>query len=351
MGYENNDQYALIPLVADFLRRKCPSNIGELGRRLIDRAYTTIKAGGEKHDAFQILETQWRSISAALPIILEVKDDERIQTTCDALLSFLSTSGRWDERIVLAEQAEASARAAGNLSVAGWRAFQAGHSYSARGEASNVLSCATRAAEHWARAPDVGPRERGLAKYLTGIGCLILEDYDAAMKSFDRAIGLFRIVREEKDRQAVARAMNALANTERLAGYLNESKHHSRVALRFSRMIGFSEGIANATGNLAASAIDERAWPSAELFARTGIELSEKLVVSGKQGHQRWIASNCVWLARALLEQKRHDWEKETTPLIERAEKIFASLRTPDLNKAYAAFVEYKQRYTSLTAT
>jgi hypothetical protein len=88
--------YALVPLVADFLRNSRPEVVKETGDRLEKRAYALIIENGYKnHDRFPTLEAAWPGIAPALPLFLS-GDNKRLQTVCAALrrISMMRRSGR-----------------------------------------------------------------------------------------------------------------------------------------------------------------------------------------------------------------------------------------------------------------
>ena len=77
--------YALVPMVADFLRRKRPEVVAETGNRLEQRAYALIVENGyNKHDRFPVLDANWPTAAPALPLFVAGPND-RLQTVCDAL--------------------------------------------------------------------------------------------------------------------------------------------------------------------------------------------------------------------------------------------------------------------------
>ena len=160
-------RFALVPMVADFLRRKRPEVVAETGSRLEQRAYALIVENGySKHDRFPVLDAAWPTVAPALPLFL-AGPNPRLQTVCDALDDFLNFTGRWDEWLSLEQQAEAKAVAGGDHDNAGWRAFQAGYVHYLREQADAVLNCADRAAAHWQIA-QAGARERAIAIRLRG---------------------------------------------------------------------------------------------------------------------------------------------------------------------------------------
>ena len=145
---EADETFALVPMVADFLRAKRPEMVAETGDRLEKRAYALIIENGySKHDRFPALEAAWPSIAPALPLFL-AGDNARLQTVCDALRTLFEFQGRWDEWLALCEKAEARAVAAADHDKAGWRAFDIGYIHYLRQQADAVLTCADRAAAH-----------------------------------------------------------------------------------------------------------------------------------------------------------------------------------------------------------
>src|SRR6185503_15542719 len=64
--------FILVPLVADFLRKKKPEVISETGDRLEKRAYALIVENGyEEYERFHVIEDNWPTVTAALPRFLE----------------------------------------------------------------------------------------------------------------------------------------------------------------------------------------------------------------------------------------------------------------------------------------
>src|SRR5204863_10045702 len=118
--------FALVPLVADFLRRRKPEVVAETGDRLEERAYVLIVENGyQNFDNFPVLDAAWPTVAAALPRFLAGPND-RLQTVYNALYNFLNFTGRWDEWLALSRDAEARAVAAKDFRFAGWRAYEAG---------------------------------------------------------------------------------------------------------------------------------------------------------------------------------------------------------------------------------
>lgn len=112
--------YALVPMVADFLRRKRPEVVAETGNRLEERAYALIVENGyRKHDRFPMLDANWPTVAPALPLFL-AGPNNRLQTVCAALRFFFEFTARWDEWLSFKQQAETKAVAAGDHDQAGW---------------------------------------------------------------------------------------------------------------------------------------------------------------------------------------------------------------------------------------
>ena len=320
--------HSLVPMVADFLRRKRPEVIAETGSRLERRAYALIVENGyQKHDRFPVLDAAWPTVVPALPLFLTGPKD-RLQTVCGALQFFLEFTGRWDERLSLGQQAETKAVAAGDYHNAGWRAREAGWILYLRRQADAVLASADRAAAHWQTA-QAGARERAVAIRLRGVGHELKKDYPSAIAAYLEAFDLYRTLAAES--ADVAGILNDLADIERKSGDLDAAERDYREALRVARAINYAGGVATFTGNLAVLTVDREDWRGTETLAREALTLSENL------GRQELIAFNCDRLALALVRQSK---PTEALPHAQRAVEILTHLGSPDLEQARAILEE-----------
>ena len=325
---QEEEAFALVPMVAEFLRRNRPEVVTETGSRLANRAYALIVENGyRRHDRLPVLDAAWPTVAPALPLFLAGPNDQ-LQTVCDALVKFLEFTGRWDESLSLNQQAENKAVAASDHDNAGWRAFHAGMIHYLRQQADEVLACAVRAMAHW-REAKAGARERACASYLRGIGQKLKKDYPAAITAYREALELNRSLSAES--VDVAIDLNAIADTEQLSGDRVAAERDYREALRVARALGYAEGVASFTGNLAGLALDRKDWPSAETLAREALLLAEKV------GRQELIAADCQRLAQALVRQGK---KTEGLPWARRAVEIYTKLGSPDLKVARAALAE-----------
>ena len=214
---QEETQYALVPMVADFLRKHRPEVVRETGERLEKRAYALIvENGDQQHERFPILDAAWPTLAPALPLFLN-GPNPRLQSICDAIFQFLNFTGRWDELLSLNQQAEASAVVAGDNYNAGRRAYEAGAIQHVRQEAEEVLNSADRATAHW-QAAKAGPRERATAIQLRGLGHQLRKDYPAAITDFQEVLALDRSLSSES--VDIAIDLNSLAGAERLSGDL-----------------------------------------------------------------------------------------------------------------------------------
>ena len=255
---EENKHFALVPMVADFLRRRKPEVVAETGDRLEKRAYALVVENGyDKHDRFPVLDAAWPTVAAALPRFL-AGPNSRLQTVCDALDRVLDFTGRWDEWLALSRDAEAKAVAAKEFSKAGWRACQAGYVRYLRGQSAEVLACADRTATHWGEA-GAGAREQSVTLRLRGIGHELAKDYSAAIAAHRESVELRRTTSPESADVAVS--LNDLAGAENNSGDLAAAERDYREALRIAKAVDHREMMAGIPGNLAALALDREDWP------------------------------------------------------------------------------------------
>jgi ATP/maltotriose-dependent transcriptional regulator MalT len=320
--------FALVPMVADFLRRRKHEVVAATGNRLEKQAYAlVVENGHEKYDNFRVLDAAWPTVAAALPRFL-AGPNTRLQTMCVALHSFLNFTGRWDEWLALSRDAEVKAVTASDFLKAGWRAYFAGWIHSARGQSADVFACANRAEAHWrdAQAPS---RERAFAIRLRGEGHNLAEDYPAAIAAFREAVELWRTVSPESE--DVALGLDTLASAELRSGDPNAAERDYREALRISKAVGNREGVAVRTGNLASLSLARNDWAGAETFAREALTLSENV------GRQELIALDCYRLARALARQGR---KSDALPHARRAVEILTALRSLNLEEARRMLAE-----------
>jgi tetratricopeptide (TPR) repeat protein len=320
--------FALVPLVADFLRKKKPEVVTETGNLLENRAYALVVENGyQKHARFPVLDAAWPTVAAALPRFLAGAND-RLQKICDALAFFLEFTGRWDEWLAFSNDAESRAAAVSDFINAGWQAWRAGWAYNLRGQSADVLACADRAETHWHKGKGK-PRERASAIRLRGLGHQLANDYASAILAYREAVELYRISGgENKD---VAIGLNSLAGAEHLSGDDEAAERDYAEALRIARTVDYPEGVAYMTGNLAMLASAREDWLGAEVLAREALSYSENI------GRQQLIASHCYRLANALMHQSK---KAEALPYVQRAVQIYARLGSPEIAASHKLLAE-----------
>ena len=319
--------FVLVPLVADFLRKKKPVVVGDTGHRLEKHAYALVMENGKKPDCFSILDAAWPTIAAALPRFL-AGPNARLQTMRNALCTFLNFSGRWDEWLALSNDAENRAVVIGDFSSAGWCAYHAGCVHRLRKQSSEVLACADRAQAHW-RKSQSGAREQAFAFQLRGFGYELAKNYAIAILAYREAVELWRTLNNES--RDVAIGLNTLAGAEVTLHDLDAAEQHYCEALRIARLLDYREAIATSTGNLAALALRREDWSGAEALSREALTLCETL------GRQEVIASNCHRVAMALMRQGK---KPEAIQYARRAVEIFERLGSPKLYDARKILAE-----------
>jgi len=321
--------FTLVPLVANFLRKKKPTVVAKIGRHLEKCAYALIVENGYDYERFPVLDSAWPTIAAALPHFRGAKNDQ-LQIVCAALTDFLDFTGLWDEWVALSRDAEGRAVMAKDFLNAGWRAYHIGWNHYLRSQPTEVIACAKRAQSYWCKA-QAGAHEQAAATSLRGLGHQLAKDYVAAIPAFREAVELWSSLgRESKE---VAMGLNYLGIAERLSGELDSAERNYREALRIAHVAHYDEGVATYTGNLALLALTRKDWSQAEVLARNALQISERV------GRVELIALDCDRLAKALLRQGK---KAEALPYAQRAVEIFTRLGLPNLEAAQATVAECK---------
>jgi hypothetical protein len=325
---DSEENFSLVPMVADFLRRNRPHVIKSTGDRLADCADALIVENGNKeHDRFPVLEKAWDFILPAMPLLL-AGSNARLQSVCNAIDDFLEYSGRWNEWLALSQEAEAKALAAKDFWNAGWRAAYIGELQYLHCNSEEVLACAHRAASHW-QATHVGPREWSFHSRLLGLGYELAEDYPAAIIAYRESLRIRQTICSES--AEVAHVMSELADAERLSGKLADAGRDYLEALRIAKTVEYREGVAMITGHLAQIALAEADWYGAEIRSREALVLSENI------GRQELVARHCDCLAKALAGQGR---QAEGLSYALRAVGIYTALHSPVLQAARKTLAE-----------
>lgn len=296
---------ALVPKVAEALRKEKPEAVAEAGERLEARAYALIMENGwiNKNNRFAVLDAAWPGVAPAIPHFV-AGDNDRLQDVCDALHNFLCRTERLGEWLTLFLDAEARALAAGDYDNAGWRACVAEFIHSQRGATSDVLlACAVRAVSHWTAAYQEADDQ---------LGC--------------QAMAASRLTS----------ALNNLGIHYKNSGYAPAAEVSWREALRLARAHQDSESIAIACCNLAWLALDHEDMPTAEALTREALAL-ESLPRRTALRREDVVALLNRQLAKALVQQAR---ATEALPHARRAVDICTRLGSPDLAIAQATLAE-----------
>ncbi|MFZ1218121.1 MAG: tetratricopeptide repeat protein, partial [Chthoniobacterales bacterium] len=330
---QEEKQYALVPMVAEFLRKHRPEVVRKIGTQLQERAYElVIKNGYKMHERFPALDASWPIVASALPLFLE-GPNPRLQVVCEALQLFLNFTGRWDEWLSLSQQAERKAIAVNDYGHAGWCAQNAGCVHHLRKQGAAVIACADRATTHW-QAAKAGAWEFSVAIRLRGMGHQINGDYDAAITAYSQSLEARRTLWKES--AEIAAVLSDLADVEKLSGDFVSAERDYLQALRVARAVNDLEGEAIFTSNLACVAVDQMDWPKAERLAREGLAFSEKI------RRQELIGGNCCLLATTLIQQGK---VADAVPPARRAVEVFTRLGSHRLDGARAVLADAIQGF------
>jgi tetratricopeptide (TPR) repeat protein len=319
---QEEQAFALVPLVADFLGRNRPEIVAETGDRLEKRAFAlAVENGYGFFDCFPVLDDSWPTVCAALPRFV-CGPNGQLQTACRALRTYLFCMGRWDEAISLSEQAENKAVLEGDFQNACERAIEAGRIYEARRQAEPIFACAKRAEAHCKCARVTGHLLAG-AIHLRGHGHLLAGDRAAAIATFHEALELRRASTPLK--KAVAQDLCCLADAEVEAGDNDAAQFHYHEALRVAAAVGGGPLQAYIKGRMATSALRSSDWAQAGALALAALSEMERI------NWLQYVAVNCHTLANALAQQAK---QVEALAYARRAVEIYSSLRSPELEMA-----------------
>jgi len=286
------ESYLLPPLAATFIRRKHPEIIIQTGERLTSRVFElALENGFDNPDRFPVLDREWPTIVAALPLFLS-GDSVRLQRLYGALKTFLEVNGRLDE----------------------WQA------------------CARRVEADW-NASASSLREKAIAALRDGVKCQLEENYPAAIAAYQESVKLWCTISPESEE--VAKGLNSLAEVESLAGDYVAAERDYREALRIAEIVNDHEGMVIYTGNLALLTLDREDWAAAEMLARKDLLFAEAV------RQQELIAGACLVLAKALAQLER---KAEGLPYAHRAVEIFTKVHSPNLDWAQAVLKECEQK-------
>lgn len=326
---EGDEKYALVPMVAEFIRHARRELVERMGQRLADRAVRLINENGhQKHDRFPLLESSWPTVNPAIRILL-AGDNARLQSACNALLIFLSFQGRWDERLDIWRKAEALAIARADYSHAARRAFEAGGTYCSRGQASEALSCADRADEYLL-VTGAGNRERALVMGLR---------FKAHVASGNKE-GLVEIIQNMLNTdEGIVREflkeywwIQELIEGEKSSGDLKAATRDA-ITKGLNRALAENdtESIAIHTCNLAELALENKDCAEAESLARKALQLSSSIHHQDLIAHASLVLSQSLMHTGAILEAQGY---------AKRAFDIYTLLNSPELTAARGVLAE-----------
>jgi tetratricopeptide (TPR) repeat protein len=289
---QTNDTWFLPPLCAKFLSVRRSEAVKTAGERLKSVAYKFIKElGGASNDKWDELALVWPSVEAALPLFI-ASENSRLQEVCIALDKFLDFTGRWDQGLTLALEAEIKAVTEEDYETAGWRSYQAGWIYHLLGDAKGVLDSSERCMDFWKRS-NVADDLQVAALRLRAIGYQITGDYSAAIKTVQQT--LETSLKNDPDSEDVTVYLDTLASFKKLSGDLEGAEVDYSAALSGARRVGTPELTAVVLSNYANLKSQLGEWDSVKGLAEEALNLSKQV------GRLDLIAQSHGMLAQSLL--------------------------------------------------
>ena len=288
------------------------------------------KYGGDSKDAYQTfdrLEAEWLNLEASAAALRDMagvpgtlKDKEAalmLNDLADALRFFLQFRGYWDERVLLSEWAYEVAKALGNWSMAGWRAYNVAWIHYHRAETDRAATWANRVTEAMERSDS--RRGRAYAARMRGMIAEQRNNLVEAKGLYTEALMIFYDLGEEDDQ---GRVLNDLGRIVRKCKDYDRAEESFQQALTLAEKQDNKVEQAVYSGSLGELALDR--GHSAE--ARHWYEL--ELALAKEVGRQHLIAEAQAGLARVLEEE---GCLSEGLPLAEQALTIREQLRDKDL--------------------
>ncbi len=328
--------YSILPMVAQFLRRKLPEKEKEMGELVEKRAFKMIKKfAGEKHEHFLELNSSWASISPAL-VLFANGPNKRLQAMCEELGAFLNFYGKWDERLSLSQAAETRALKAKDFKNAFWVTYEIGYIHFLRNQMDDVFAYAIKVNKLLAKA-QLGKRAEGYATRLYGLALKLKEDYIEAIDSFDDSIVLWQSIKEVSSDIIVG--LTDKGDVEKDRKNYSKAENYYREGIDMAKDVIYPEGVAYITARLAGLAFEKEEWSNAEALARDALSLAEPL------GRQETIAESCYYASKALLKQGQ---SIAAYPFVFRTIEILKHLNTPLLKDAYFMIEEYNMKLSEV---
>jgi tetratricopeptide (TPR) repeat protein len=320
---EEYKTFVLVPLVADYLRKRKPEVVRAAGDHLEQRAFVLAIENGDDHERFPVLETAWPTVAAALPRLVMGPND-RLQRVCAALNQFFEATGRWDEWLAVSRDAESRAVEARDHANAGWRAHDVGWVHFQRGQAAPLRAAAARADAHW-REAQCGTREQAEVLRLYGVSYGLEGNHSASIDAFREVLELDRTLNPQSADVAVD--LETLAAAKVALEDLDGAEMDYREALRIYEAVENEHGVLGVISNQADLALRRQQWTTAERMARD--VLSRARTVRRDQV----VGAASLTLAIALIQQGRND---DARPHAQQAVDIYGRLGDSDLEVARA---------------
>jgi tetratricopeptide (TPR) repeat protein len=331
----SEERYSLHPLTRAFVRHELLANLKEARKIGMQFAQHWVdyseQYGRQSYKTFDRLESEWGNIAAAVDWLKDTahvkgksvanKDAARMLLNLIGVQSlFLLFRGHWNEQINLNKMAYFVARAIGDQTDAGWRAYYVAETESGLSHFDEATSWAKKCAKAWKGSG--GTQEKPTLTWLRGKIAKDKGDYVKAKRNYKKTLIVWRQLGNDKE---ISNVLNRLGYIALQGKEYEEAEDFFKQALELVEKIDYKDGQAVCHGCLGDVARERERWKAALKSYKKELALAREV------GRIEVIANAQCDLARV------HEAEGRVglaLPLGQEALKVFEQLRHKRLTEA-----------------